>query len=116
VTKLGTNFGSGIYSASIERSSDGKYLYYTDATNGGSTVGLPIIQYNTATNQKKVIAFLVPYLASKSFSGTLKIFGGALSADGSTYFVVTNGTAGGLFGGRRLPGIVSVHVPVAERP
>jgi hypothetical protein len=113
VQYMGKNWGNGVYSASIERSSDGKYLYYSIADNHSAlAAGVPIIQYNTQTNEKKVIAFLSPFYAKAHGYAPNKIYGEALSADGSSLFVVSNGN---MVNGPRYPAIYNIAIPTSER-
>lgn len=109
----GKNWANGVYTASIERSPDGHFLYYSVADNGPATAtGLPIIQYNTQTNQKKAIAFLIPFYARTHNYQTTKIYGEALSADGSSLFVISNGN---IVNGPRIPSMLDIHIPASER-
>lgn len=106
------NWGSkGWYTAFLERSPDGHYLYYSLSSHASSQ-GEPIIQYNTRTNQIKVIAFLANYYASVHHYQTTKIYGGALSPDGSSLFVVSNGN---IVNGPRIPSMFDIHIPASER-
>lgn len=108
----GKNWGTnGFYTASLERSPDGRYLYYS-LSNDAYKEGLPIIQYDTQTNQKKVIAFLASFYASQRNYVVSKIYGAALSADGSSYFVTCNGKT---TSGMRMQAMFNVHIPLSER-
>ncbi len=113
VQYMGKNWGAGFYTASIERSPDGKFLYYSIADSGQAlSAGVPIIQYNTQTNQRKAIAFLSPFYASTHAYATNKIYGEALSPDGSSLFVVSNGNK---VNGPRYPAVYTIHIPTSER-
>lgn len=110
---MGKNWGTGIYTASIARSQDGKYLYYStaDSTPFASTGG-PIIQYNTETNQRKAIAFLASFYQSAHSYKLTKIYGVALDPDDGTLFAIANGN---IVGGARYPSILNIVIPVTER-
>jgi hypothetical protein len=110
VQSMGKNWGNGVYTASIERSSDGKFLYYSIADSGQAlSAGVPIIQYNTQTHQKKVIVFLSPFYAKTHDYASNKIYGEALSSDGSSLFVVSNGNR---VNGPRYPAVYNISLPV----
>ncbi len=113
VQSIGKNWGDGVYTASIERSPDGKFLYYSIADSGQAlSAGVPIIQYNTQTNQKKVIAFLSPFYAETHNYESNKIYGEALRSDGSSLFVVSNGN---IVNGPRFPAVYNISIPASER-
>jgi len=113
VQYMGKNWGNGVYTASIERSADGKFLYYSIADSGQAlAAGVPIIQYNTQTNQTKAITFLSPFYANMYNFATNKIYGEALAADGSSLFVVSNGN---MVNGPRYPAVYTISIPASER-
>ena len=113
VQYLGKNWGNGVYTASIERSSDGKYLYYSVADNAPFlSAGGPIIQYNTRTNRKKAIAFLVPFYKNTYHYQMTKIYGEALTPDNGTLFAVSNGN---FVNGARYPSVLTISIPASER-
>ncbi|MBN1292647.1 MAG: hypothetical protein JXB48_12475 [Candidatus Latescibacteria bacterium] len=79
--------------------------------------GAPVIQYDTNTGTKKVLAFLHPYYHEKYgfVNGGSYCF--TLSRDGSTLFIVFNGAFDEVkdkdtFGN---PCITVVHIPESER-
>lgn len=109
----GKNWGSdGWYVSSLERSPDGNFLYYSLASSSSAKQGLPILQYDTRTNKVKVLAFLTDYYADKHGYEVTKIYGGALSEDGKSYFVVSNGNT---TDGTRLPSTFDIHIPDSEQ-
>lgn len=113
VQYMGKNWGKGVYSAAIERSPGGKYLYYSIADSSSALgAGVPIIQYNTLTNQRKAIAFLSPFYANERDYATNKIYGIALSTDGSSLFAVSNGN---VVRGPRYPAVYTIAIPANER-
>lgn len=113
VQYMGKNWGNGVYTASIERSSDGKYLYYSVAAHAPfAATGGPIIQYNTQTQQKKAIAFLAAFYNKTYKYQMTKIFGEALAPDNRTLFVVSNGN---FVNGARYPSVLSISIPASER-
>src|SRR5262249_44944404 len=59
ITPLGPTFGEGEYTAALALSPGGKYLYYAPGAHGSAAlIGVPVVQYNVATGQRKVLAFL----------------------------------------------------------
>ncbi|GAC1662185.1 MAG: hypothetical protein PVS3B1_37770 [Ktedonobacteraceae bacterium] len=111
----GKNWGdNGWYVTFIEQSANGRYLYYSLSATAGSAIsqGLPVIQYDTQTKQRKVLAFLADYyLQAHQYQGT-KIYGGALSADGNALFLISNGN---LTNGTRIPSLLNIHIPDSEK-
>jgi hypothetical protein len=113
VEYLGKNWGDGVYTASIARSSDGKYLYYSVADNAPfADTGGPIIQYNTQTHQKKAIAFLASFYKNTYQYHMTKIYGEALTPDNGKLFVVSNGN---FVKGARYPSVLTISIPASER-
>ena len=96
---------SGYYTF-IERSPMGNYLYYMAASPDGN-----LIQYNTNNGDKKVIACLSDFYNEKYKFTIGSCYGGALSKDGSSIFLVCNGRLEGL----QVPAFFYVHIPQTER-
>ena len=94
------------------------YIYYIISVHGrGFEWGAPVIQYDTATRTKKVLAFLHPYYHDRYgfVNGGSYCF--ALSHDGSKLFIVFDGAFDEVrdldtFGN---PCIAVVHIPESER-
>jgi hypothetical protein len=59
-----------------------------------------------------VIAFLASYYASAYHYQPIKIYGGALSEDNSSFFVISSGR---IVNGPRIPALFYIHIPVSER-
>lgn len=112
VVSQGKNWSNGCYVAFLEASPGGRYLYYSIAqSSSGVKYGMPIIQYDTRTNQKKAIAFLYNfYLKTYNYKSD-KIYGGALNKDGSGFFVTLNGQLGNV----RRQSMLYIHIPESER-
>ncbi len=109
-----------LYTTSMVISPDDKYVYYIPGAHGQAHYsGTPIVQFNTKTHERKVIAFLSPYLYNKYgyiASGTFSV---DLDDKGERLFILFNGAfnefdAGGadVFGD---PSVVVVHIPESER-
>jgi hypothetical protein len=112
--------GDQRYTASLAMSPDQKYLYYIPAAHGKTYLeGAPLVQYNLATQKRKVIAFLFPYFYEKYGyipGGTYSI---NLDEKGKSLFVLLNGAFSeynpqgrDTFGD---PSVMVIHIPASER-
>jgi hypothetical protein len=93
VVALGANWpGEERYTTSMDRSPGGRYVYYLPGAHGlGFKDGSPLIQYDTQTGKKKVLAFLHPFYHDKygyTPGGTFSI---RLDDTGERLFVLWNG-------------------------
>lgn len=92
VKDLGPNFGDGTYVAVMALSPDEKLLYFAPGAHGsGVGIGCPVVQYNIATGERKVLAFLNAPLRDKlnyNLGGTYNL---KLDAAGERLFVTFNG-------------------------
>lgn len=108
------------YTASLDVDPAGRFLYYIPGAHGGSQVdGSPVIQFDTRTRQRKVIAFLQPYYEQKYGYITLGTYGSALSPSGDKLYVTWNGNRGGKDRRGRYPfntcALTVIHIPASER-
>ena len=101
--------------ASIDADPSGRYLYYTPGAHGGSEVeGTPIVQFDTQTRRRKVIAFLNP-LIEKKYGCTLRgTYSSALDAKGETLYVTWNVSRGTKAWDSCA--LTVIHIPASERP
>ena len=116
------NWGKkGYYTANIAMSPDGRYIYYIPGANSPLVRGVPIVQYDTHTNKKKVIAFIFDYYMEKYGYAPVRPFGIELDDKGESIFFYVNG---GFSTWEleepwsvvmRRPGIFQVHIPASER-
>lgn len=117
---IGLNWIDGYYSTSMAVSPHGRYVYYTIGAHGQTwQFGSPVIQMNTETYEKKVIAFLHPFYSEKYGY----VFGGCYSCcldeTGSKLLMFWNGrfrspeTEGDSFG---HPTFLVIEIPPEERP
>jgi hypothetical protein len=117
VTDLGPNFGGGEYTAVMALSLDEKYLYYAPGAHGGAAkLGVPVVQYDIAKKQRKVLAFLGPVLQEKlkwQCGGTYNL---QLDPAGERLFFTFNGSAPGERSPFGKAAMVVVHIPAGERP
>jgi hypothetical protein len=97
----------------MELSPGGRYLYYVAESSDGASVGLPLVQYDTLTQRKKVIAFLEEYYLKHHQIGIQGVWGIALSADGGSVFASANGSYGRP--GYGLMVMLEIHIPESER-
>jgi hypothetical protein len=108
------------YTASLAMSLDEKYVYYIPAAHGKSHFeGSPVVQYNVATGERKVLAFLFPYFYEKYGYITGGTYSINVDDKGETLFVVFNGAftefnpeGGDMFGD---PSVMAIHIPASER-
>ncbi len=112
---------SKLYTTSMAISPDDKYVYYMPAAHGSAqNLGAPIVQFNTATGERKAIAFLFPLLYEKYgyiCGGTYSL---SLDEAGERLFIIMNGAfaewkpdGGDVFGD---PSVIVAHIPESERP
>jgi hypothetical protein len=116
---VGVNWGkSGKYTSNMNFSPGKRYIYYLPgADTGAYQYGTPLVQYDTNTSKKKVIAFLNDfYLNIYGYSpgGT---YGIETDEKGETVFCYTNGRFttkefGSAYG---RPAIFYIHIPASER-
>lgn len=89
---IGLNWVEGRYSTSTALSPDGRYLYYAVGAHGQTwQVGSPIIQMDTETYARKVLAFLHPYYQNKYgyvFGGSYSV---SLDEKGGKLLIFWNG-------------------------
>lgn len=117
---IGVNWGrSGKYATNISVSPKGRYLYYLPgADRRAYEYGTPVVQYDTRTNRKKVIAFLHDHYLDKYGYVALGTYGLELDAAGESLFFFMDGrftTRDKVRTGVRRPSMFHVHIPASER-
>ena len=120
---LGLNWLTGMYTTVMALSPDEQYVYYLPGAHGQAfRHGTPVVQYNVATGQRKVLAFLADVLEEKVGYVPGGTYGIKLSADGGTLYVNFNGHAADELRplnmkpiGFGLCGFAAIHIPAAER-
>ena len=108
----------GVYTASITMSPGCRYIYYLpDAHGHNHHLEQPVVQYDTVSGTKKVLAFLSPFYHEKYGYVTKGSYGIELSADGSLLVIEMNGTFNpeAKKGRYSHPAIFAVHIPESER-
>lgn len=119
IETIGFNWEDGLYATSIALSPHDRYIYYTVGAHGSTWgAGSPIIQMDTRTYARKVIAFLHPFYQEKHGY----VFGGSYStcidAAGGTLLLTWNGRyrnadeEGESFG---HPTFMQIDIPASER-
>lgn len=104
------------YTPRISMSPDERYLYYVANTKRSQYRYKPVVQYDTVTGRRKVLAFLSDFYYEKYGYKLGSMHGSALSHDGSMFVMVFNGaflpreTAGG-----GQPALVVLRIPESER-
>ncbi|NDC62550.1 MAG: hypothetical protein EBZ59_00850 [Planctomycetia bacterium] len=102
--------GRSEYITSIDVDSTGRYLYYVPGAHGGASAdGTPIMQYDTRTGARKVIAFVADYYGNTYGYIPDGSFGAALSPDDATLYVTCNEK------GWHACALMAVHIPASER-
>lgn len=117
---LGFDFLNGEYTTVTVLSPDQKYVYYLPGAHGGAMdIGTPVVQYDIAKNQRKVIAFLREGVDKATGYIPAGTYGIKMSADGSTLYVDFNGQPhdnikghGKAFG---MTAFAAIHIPASER-
>lgn len=106
--------GEQSYIASLQTDARGRYLYYVAGAHGGSDKdGSPLVQFDTKTRKRKVIAFLNAHFQEKygfSLKGTYSL---AVDPSGDKVFITWNLSRGGK--AWDYCGVTTVHVPESER-
>jgi hypothetical protein len=123
VELLGLNFLKGDYVTVCALSPDEKYVYFLTGAHGtAGETGTPVIQYNIATKQRKVIAFLKEAMQTQFDYVPGGTYGVKISADGGTLYVNLNGHAGNSIrlkgqpeSGFGLTAFMALHIPKSER-
>ncbi len=116
------NWGpEGAYTANLCMSPGGRYLYYIPGLFYELPEGTPIVQYDTETGTKKVLAFIFDYYMDKYGYAPVRPYGIELDEKGESLFFYANGG----FSGEddddpyrikvRRPAIFHVHIPASER-
>jgi hypothetical protein len=116
VTTLGpAAVGTQSYITSIDADPTGHFLYYVPGAHGGSERdGCPVVQFDTKTLRKKVIAFLHPFYAEK-FGCTLKgTFSSAVDPTGDKLYITWNNSRGEAKAWDSCV-LTVIHIPASER-
>ncbi len=109
------SIGTQHYTTSLDADPTGRYLYYCPGAHGGSELdGAPVVQFDTQTRQRKVLAFLHPFYEQKygcMLRGTYSV---ALDAKGETLYITWNVSRGTRVWDACA--LTVLHIPASERP
>lgn len=113
------NWGeSGVYTTNVCMSPKGRYLYYLPGAHSDAwKFGTPVVQFDTQTNRKKVIAFIHDYYLEQYGYSAYGCYGLELDEAGESLVFYTNGqfTEKGKGSGYGRPALFHLHVPASER-
>ncbi|MHB9028989.1 MAG: hypothetical protein ACYC9O_09485, partial [Candidatus Latescibacterota bacterium] len=117
------NWGkAGYYTANMTMSPKGRYLYYIPGLSSPQGEGVPVVQFNTQTGKKKVIAFIYDYYMKKYGYAPIRPYGIEIDERGESLFLYANGGFHTLEDGMglfnvvmRRPAILQVKNPATER-
>lgn len=106
--------GTQQYITSLDADPTGRYLYYIPGAHGGSDAdGSPIVQFDTKTRTRKVLAFLHPFYQAK-YGCTLRgTYSSALDPAGDKLYVTWNASRGSRVWD--CCALTVVHIPESER-
>jgi hypothetical protein len=120
---LGPTWGTGQYTTVMELSPDERFVYYLPGAHGRAfTYGTPVVQYETATKTRKVLAFLAPAMQEQIGYVPGGTYGIKISKDGGTLYVNFNGHAADRIRpanmkpiGFGLCSFAAIQIPASER-
>ena len=102
------------YVATLDADPTGRFLYYVPGAHGGSDAdGCPIVQFDTRTRTRKVLAFLHPFYQTKvgaTLKGTYSV---ALDPKGEKLYVTWNASRGSR--AWDCCALTVIHIPASER-
>jgi hypothetical protein len=105
---------SSSYVASLDADASGRYLYYVPgAHGGGDRDGSAVVQFDTRTGRKKVIAFLHPFYQAKYGCTPVGTYSSAVDPNGETLYVTWNVNRGGR--AWDCCALTAIHIPASER-
>jgi hypothetical protein len=106
--------GVNSYVASLDADPTGRYLYYVPGAHGGSDKdGSAVVQYDTKTRRKKVIAVLHPFYHHKYGCTPVGTYSSAVDPKGDKLYVTWNANRGGR--AWDCCALTVIHIPAAER-
>lgn len=106
--------GTQAYIASMDADPTGRYVYYVPGAHGGSEQdGSAVVQYDTKTRTKKVIAFLHPFYQQKYGVALKGTYSTAVDPKGEKLFITWNASRGTK--AWDVCALTVVHIPESER-
>lgn len=115
IEKLGpVAVGSQQYVAAVSADPTGRYLYYVPGAHGGSDGdGSAVVQFDTQTRGRKVIAFLHPFYQEKYGLIPKGSYGLAVDPSGERLYITWNVSRGSR--AWDCCGLTTIHIPESER-
>ncbi len=102
------------YVASLDADPTGRYLYYVPGAHGGSDRdGTAVVQFDTKTHKKKIIAFLHPFYRQKYGCTPVGTYSTAVDPKGDKLYVTWNVSRGGR--AWDCCALTVIHIPESER-
>ncbi|HZZ80711.1 MAG TPA: hypothetical protein VFE62_19570 [Gemmataceae bacterium] len=106
--------GTQDYITSIDVDPTGRYLYYIPGAHGHSeNDGSAVVQFDTKTKTRKVIAFLSPYFKDKIGATPTGTFSSAIDPAGDKLYITWNVTRGSR--AWDCCALTVIHIPEGER-
>ncbi len=106
--------GTNQYTTSLDADPTGRYLYYVPGAHGGSEAdGAAVVQFDTRTRTRKVLAFLHPFYEQRYGAMLRGTYSVALDARGETLFITWNVSRGTKVWDACA--LTVVHIPASER-
>lgn len=115
VTALGpAAVGDRTYVATLDADPSGRFLYYLPGAHGGSEAdGCPVVQFDTKTRTRKVLAFLHPFYQRKYGATPRGTYSAAVDPAGDKLYVTWNVSRGSR--AWDCCALTVVHIPASER-
>lgn len=106
--------GTNQYITTLDADATGRFLYYVPGAHGGSEQdGSAVVQFDTKTKTRKVIAFLHPFYEQKYGVMPRGTYSVALDAKGETLYITWNCSRGTKVWDSCA--LTVVHIPASER-
>jgi hypothetical protein len=106
--------GTAQYITSMDADPSGRYLYYIPGAHGGADKdGTPVVQFDTQTRKRKVIAFLHPYFKDKYGATLVGTFSSAVDPSGDKLYITWNVNRGSR--AWDCCALTVIHIPESER-
>lgn len=107
--------GTNQYITTLDADATGRFLYYVPGAHGGSEQdGSAVVQFDTKTKTRKVIAFLHPFYEQKYGVMPRGTYSVALDAKGETLYITWNCSRGTKVWDSCA--LTVIHIPASERP
>lgn len=106
--------GTRDYITSLDVDAPGRYVYYIPGAHGGSeNDGSAVVQFDTKTKTRKVIAFLHPYFKDKIGATPVGTFSSAIDPAGDKLYITWNVSRGSR--AWDCCAMTVIHIPASER-